>query len=235
MRRIWQELGRGLVLAGAVMLGGCNMVVSERPWFDAPSGPQLKDGIWAIVDMDECAVDPAAALVDWPDCARPVLVRGGEYLGPASGDDDRPPAERLDPARWDKIAHVLADGTPQIDQIAAKHPVGSGRPPVDGVDEGKPFYIYTAVQPSATDSDGRITALRRWPVLCGPKPVRKAGMTGRSRFVTEKPFKGLKIDGDSCTAKDLAALRRAAAGSEAIAGGDGYSIIISRWVRDYAP
>ena len=60
-------------------------------------------------------------------------------------------------------------------------------------------------------------------------------MTGRSRFVTDKPFKGLKIDGDSCTAKDIAALRRAAARSEAVAGGDGYSIILSCWVRDYAP
>ena len=224
-----------LVLVAGASLSGCNMVVSERPWFEAPSGPQLKDGIWAMLDTEDCAVDPAIALPDWPDCARPVLVRGGEYLGPASGDDELPPVQRLDPARWDKIVHVLADGTPQIDQIASKRPVSASGPPVDGVDVDKPFYIYTAVQPVATDGTGQITARRRWPVLCGPKPSRKAGMTGRSRFVTDKPFKGLKIDGDSCTAKDLAALRRAAAGSEAIAGGDGYSIIISRWVRDYAP
>lgn len=222
------------VVAGA-SFSGCNMVVSERPWFDTPSGPQLKEGIWAMLDTADCAVDPAIALTDWPDCALPVLVRSGEYLGPASSDDDRPPAERLDPARWDKIVHVLADGTPQIDQIASKRPVSADGPPVDGVDDGKPFYIYTAVQPTALDGEGRITALRRWPVLCGPKPVRKAKASGRSRFVTDKPFKGLKIDGDSCTANDLAALRRAAAGSEAVAGGDGYSIIISRWVRDYAP
>lgn len=224
-----------LAFVAGASLSGCNMVVSERPWFVQPSGPQQKEGIWAMLDTADCKVDPAIALTDWPDCARPVLVRGGEYLGPASSDDDRPAAERLDPARWDKIVHVLADGTPQIDQIASKRPVSAGGPPVDGVDVDKPYYIYTAVQPTAIDSAGRITALRRWPVLCGPKPSRKAGMTGRSRFVTDKPFKGLKVDGDSCTAKDLAALRRAAAGSEAVAGGDGYSIITSRWVRDYAP
>ena len=226
-----------VVLAGcaALALGGCNMVVSERPWFSAPSGPQLKEGIWAMLDTPECSVDPAAALPDWPDCARPVLVRGQEYAGPASADDELPPAQRLDPARWNRIDHVLADGTPQIDQIASKRPTGGGGPPVDGVDEGKPFYIYTAVQPTASDPDGRITALRRWPVLCGPKPARKAAKPGRSRFVTDKPFKGLAIKGDGCTAKDIAALRRAAAGSEGIAAGDGYSIIISRWVRDYTP
>ncbi|MDP3907210.1 hypothetical protein [Novosphingobium sp.] len=223
-----------LALAAAAVLGGCNMVVSERPWFAAPSGPQLKKGIWAMLDTADCSLDPAAALPDWPDCARPVLVRGGEYLGPAASDDDRPPAERLDPARWDKIVHVLADGTPQIDQIISNRPVGGG-PPVDGVDTDKPFYIYTAVQPTATDSAGRITALRRWPVLCGPKPPRKQGLSGRTRFVTDKPFKGLVVKGDSCGAKDIPALRRAAAGSEAIAAGDGFSIIISRWVRDYAP
>ena len=224
-----------LALVAGALLSGCNMVVSERPWFTEPSGPQLKDGIWAMLDTADCAVDPAIALPDWPDCARPVLVRGGEYLGPAAGADELPPAQRLDPARWDKIAHVLADGTPQIDQIASRRPVGAGGPPVDGVDEGKLFYIYTAVQPTATDSAGRITALRRWPVLCGPKPARKAGKAGRSRFVTDKPFKGLAIKGDGCTAKDITALRRAAAGSEAIAGGDGYAIITSRWVRDYTP
>ena len=225
------------LLAGLAALGlsGCNMVVSERPWFNAASGPQLKDGIWAMVDTEDCVVDPAAALPDWPDCARPVLARGGEYLGPASDDDELPPAQRLDPARWDRIAHVLADGRPQIDQIASKGPVLASGPPVDGVDEGKPFYIYTAVQPVALDDAGRITALRRWPVLCGPKPARKANKPGRSRFVTDKPFKGLAIKGEGCTAKDVAALRRAAAGSEAIAGGDGFAIITSHWVRDYAP
>lgn len=232
MRSTWQ----GLALAGAVMLGGCNMVVSERPWFDAPSGPQLKDGIWAIVDMDECAVDPAAALADWPDCARPILVRGGEYAGPAARDDERPAAERLDPARWDVIRHVLADGRPQIDQIAFAPPRDGEPGPAAGFGEGKPFYIYTAVQPTALDGEGRITALRRWPVLCGPKPVKKAGSTKRSRFVTDKPFKGLRVDGDGCTAADIAALRRAATASERLAGErSGYMMVISRWVRANAP
>lgn len=228
--------GRALLTtAAALALSGCNMVVSERPWFAQPTGPQLKEGVWAILDSPDCAVDPAATLPDWPDCARPILVRGGEYLGPAADDDQLPPAERLDPARWDRIAHVLADGTPQVDQIAANAPVRPGGPPVDGVDVGKPFYIYTAVQPTATDPDGRITALRRWPVLCGPKPGRKAAAAGRSVHVTDRPFKGLRIKGEACLAKDVAALRRAAAGSESIAAGDGYSIIISRWVRDYTP
>lgn len=224
-----------LTVCAAVSLSGCNMVVSERPWFAAPSGPQLKEGIWAMLDTADCVVDPAAALPDWPDCARPVLVRGGEYLGPAADDEALPPAERLDPARWDKIGHVLADGTPQVDQIASTRPVAAAGPPVDGVSEGKLFYIYTAVQPTGTDGEGRITALRRWPVLCGPKPARKAGAGGRSRFVTDKPFKGLRIKGDACTAKDIAALRRAAASSERFAEGDGFSIVISRWVRDYTP
>lgn len=218
-----------LATVTALALGGCNMVVSERPWFAEPSGPQLKDGIWAMMETADCAVDPAAPLPDWPDCARPVLVRGGEYLGPAAEDDELPPAERLDPARWDRIAHVLADGTPQIDQIASNGPVRPEGPPVDGVREGKRFYIYTAVQPTALDAEGRITALRRWPVLCGPKATRKASS------VTDKPFKGLRIEGSNCTARNIAALRRAAAGSEAIAPGDDFAIVISRWVRDAAP
>ena len=39
-----------LALGAAWSLSACNMVVSDKPWFDAPSGAQLRDG-HASTDM----------------------------------------------------------------------------------------------------------------------------------------------------------------------------------------
>ena len=79
-----------LATVTALALGGCNMVVSERPWFAAADAlqPGLKDGLWVNLKDAKCRFDSAQAIQDWPDCAQPMLVQGGYYRGPGPGQDD---------------------------------------------------------------------------------------------------------------------------------------------------
>lgn len=106
-----------MIMAAALPLSACNMVVSDTPWFAEASGPQFKDGLWANLRSPDCAVDPAAAIDAWPACASPMLVEGNSYAGPPSGRDPATAAARNDPAKWERLPHVLVAGDPQIDQI----------------------------------------------------------------------------------------------------------------------
>lgn len=234
-----------LSLALLASLSACNMVVAEKPWFDTPSGPQLRDGLWANINSADCMVGADQPIADWPSCAKPMLVRGGEYLGPGGESADLPPEQRNDPAKWDVIAHVLVDGNPQVDQIRLASPPdeagaaqgGAGAPAALGLKPGQDLYLFMVVRPLKRDSQGRILETRRLPVLCGPMPKepRKAAANGSmDAFVTAKPFKGLVVKDGACTAVSAEALMAAAAQSEAIAGPSGFSEITSRWVRDTA-
>ena len=215
-----------------VSLSACNMVVSEQPWFDAASGPQLKDGLWANLDTPDCVVDPAKMLAQWPECAQPMMIRGNAYSGPPVGTDPAAAAARFDTSKWQPVAHVLADGTPQIDQIFVEPPAGSDGAPAAA--DRKAMYLYIAVKPIVRDSAGLITETKRWPVLCGPMPKNPKDKNGKPNFTTDQPFAGLTVVEAVCIAKDPAALRSAAAQSEGVAQAAGFAIITSRWISDGA-
>lgn len=215
-----------------VLLSACNMVVSEKPWFAAASGPQLKDGLWANLDTPDCVVDPAKTLAQWPECAQPMMIRGNAYSGPPVGTDPAAAATRFDTSKWQPVAHVLADGTPQIDQIFVEAPAGAEDAPVAA--DRKAMYLYIAVKPIVRDAAGRIIETQRWPVLCGPMPKNSKDKNGKPNFTTNQPFAGLTVVEAVCTAKDPAALRSAAAQSEGLAQAAGFTIITSRWVGDAA-
>lgn len=213
-----------------VSLSACNMVVSEKPWFDAASGPQLKDGLWANLETPACLVEAAAPLADWPACAAPMMIRGNTYAGPPTGSEPEHVAARLDPVKWQPLAHVLVDGDPQIDQLFLESPASGETAP--GVNQRKSLYLYVAVKPTARDADGRIIATQRWPVMCGPMPRNAKGKDGRPKFVTERPFAGLTVSEGACLAKDQAALRNAAAQSQGVAQAASFAVVTSRWVSD---
>lgn len=234
-------MGRSLFsLAVLASLSACNMVVAEKPWFDAPSGPQLKDGLWANLNTPDCQVSADLPLAEWPGCAKPMLVRGGEYLGPGGKTDELPPEQRLDPANWDAIPHVLVDGNPQVDQIKLSPPkdaegnprASAGSPAAFGIKPDQDLYLFMAVRPTKRDEAGLITETKRWPVLCGPMPKNpKKSSEGMPSFTTDKPFKGLVIKEGACFASSVDALVNAARQSEAIAQSEGFSTIDSRWIR----
>lgn len=214
-----------------VALSACNMVVSEKPWFDAASGPQLKDGLWANFESPACKVEADTPLAKWPDCAKPMMIRGNTYSGPTAGDDPAGAAIRNDPAQWQAIEHVLVAGDPQIDQIFIDL---TAAPSDDGIDrsKAKSFYLYLVVKPVATDSAGQITETLRWPVMCGPLPKNTKGKDGKPIFVTDRPFAGLVVAEGVCTGQNLAALLNAAAQSEGIAQAAGFAIMSSRWISN---
>lgn len=209
-------------------LGGCNMVVSEQPWFAAGDAlqPGLKDGLWVNLKDDKCRFDPAEAIQDWPDCAQPMLVQGGFYRGPGPRQDD--PGQLPGVDRWERLAHLLAAGEPAIDQIDLSS--------TEEADTAKPTkgYLYLATRITARDEQGRAVEVVRWPVACGPLSRRKAAARGGD-YVTGKPFPGLVVKDSICMARDVSTLRRAAALSEKVAVPNGTPPLISRWVRDSAP
>lgn len=220
-------------IAAALLLSGCNMVMSQQPWFASGDAaqPGMKDGLWVNLKGVDCKFDPAEAIQDWPDCAQPMLVTGGQYRGPGPGaDEDK--GQLADVAKWDKVDHLLVAGDPLIDQID----LGSGNP--DGSHAEDKGFLYLAARAVRRDEQGRIVELLRWPVACGPLPKRSPkakGMPKAADFVTRQPFPGLTIKDAACTAKDVATLRRAAVLSEQVAEPNHTPPVVSRWVRDRAP
>lgn len=214
-----------LALGAAMSLSACNMVVSEKPWFDAPSGAQLRDGLWANLQTANCKVEDTAPIADWPECATPMLVTGTSYSGPPNGPNGR----TAPPDKWQALPHVLVGGDPQIDQLLLEPNGEVSDPNAFG---GKPIYLYLALRPAARDGEGRIIAAERWPVLCGPAPKAPRQVNGKPVFTSEKPFKGIKAEGDACVATDVDSLRGAAAASEKVSLEAGFTKVYSRWVRD---
>lgn len=207
---------KGLIAGSVLLLSACNMVVSKEPWFtpaDAAGSPKLREGLWAALQKPDCKFDPAEAVQDWPACAEPVLVKGDTYSGPSGSDD----ARATDPSQWDKVHHLLVGGRPMIDQLK----MGEGKGPEER------GFLYLGFEPSAQDAEGRITAARIWPVVCGPLPPK-----GKRGAVTTKPFKGLTIDGMACTARDIAALRGAAMLSDAMLKDGKKNAVTLRWLKD---
>ncbi len=220
-----------LVMMLGVTLSGCNMVISDEPWFAEPGKVQQKPGLWVMLESTDCRVDANMKLADMPECASPMLIADGTYSG-RPNDQSLSAEDRNDPAKWEKIVHVLVDGTPMVDQLRfdATNPEDGAPLPAFN---GKLTYLYLAVQPTTFDAKGRITAARRWPVMCGPLKRGEKDAAGSPRFVSSNPYPGMSAVHDmACNARDVANLRDAAVKSETSAPAAGYTIMESRWMRD---
>ena len=67
-----------ILVAAALMLGGCNLVVSQTPVFraaDAAGAPPFKPGLWASPGPG-CTFDESTPFDAWPKCAN------GSEFGP---------------------------------------------------------------------------------------------------------------------------------------------------------
>jgi hypothetical protein len=189
---------RWILLAAALVLAGCNLVVTPAPLFlasDHPAGPLPRLGVWRTEQKPDCAFDAAGPMAGWPECAGGVALRDGGiagYYDRASGK----PVWKIEPM-------LFVPGVPMIGQAQV---TVSG----DVIPMSKP-YAYVGVRPITTDPEGRIVAMSIWPVQCGPPAP------GDTMSMTKSLLPGLSAKpGDlACTTSDPAALRAAAAASEA--------------------
>lgn len=204
-------MGRRIVfvLAALTLLGGCNMVVTPTPMFDAgdAGSPDLRNGLW-LADSGDCKVDTRKPLRRWPDCADWMIYRDGALTFPEGGK-----ASDAD----GKVFALLTSGTPRVWQVTITDA------------EGKQISFYAGLEPVELDRRGRIIRYRSWPALCGPAPERPADREETlSDLVTTTPFPGLTMEGGGCLPADEAALRNAVAASRALAE----PLKEARWIRE---
>ena len=189
---------RWMVVAAALTLGGCNLVVTPSPLFSAADqapGALPRPGVWRTAQKPDCAFDPEKPLGEWPECSGGVALQAGgraRYFDHAA----KPPAWKTQPL-------LFLPGSPMIGQVEVTV-VGEALP------VAKP-YVYLGVRPTRTDEAQRIVAMKVWPVQCGPPPP------GDTPSLTKSLLPGLTAErGElACTTMKVAALRAAAAASEA--------------------
>lgn len=211
-----RTMRRALVAGAAAALGGCNMVVTNTPMFapsDADPALALREGVWNSTTDKACAFDDSAPLEAWPACASGSVVTATQVRSLQSQKDGT--------RTQTSTGYVLVNGDPPVMQIPIVPTDKIASPPV--------AFIYIALKPTSTDAKGRITAFSTWPVLCGPPPKADLSKGGEARLGTREPLPGLVMEeAGSCRPTSVAALRRAAAASQAWADTPGRS----RWVRD---
>ncbi|HEY6816720.1 MAG TPA: hypothetical protein VI168_14365 [Croceibacterium sp.] len=237
-----------IVALAAILLGlsGCNLVVSEEPWFseaEAQPKPRLRDGLWLAADPG-CRVDEAKPAERWPDCASASFVRGDETWTMdwetaegrgrrrtfAGWKRDTPDDEMMFVANGD---HLIAQGQSQVTPegtLPAEIASASDMP-------AAPSYMYLAFRFQLGD-DGKAIAMESWSVQCGPLPVERRSRGRRRQSeddlpalpdgnVTDRPFPGLTVVDDNCTAESADAVRNASVLSEALG-----PPTLMRWIRD---
>jgi len=189
-------------LTAALLLAGCNGVVSARPWFgdaDSIGAPRLREGVWRVVPQPgrrPCPVDEGRPLETWPDCAIGLVAGAHDLVHPGAKSRERWP-------------YVIAAGAPPLLQIA------------DAESRGKRLY-YLWVRPVRLDAQGRSVTIKGWRVQCEPPPATAPPGA-------EALYAGLAATGDDCTAGSAAALRAAARSTEA---DDTSDVFEAHWVRD---
>lgn len=210
--------GLGLIVATALLLGGCNNFVhSSRPWFteaDARQAPAVRSGWWVVSDP-LCRFSSAEAPSStWPKCVTRFLLPPGDRLILQGNESTR-------------FEYLLAPGQPLIVQGLTP---GDDRAEPPRADE----YGYLGLQPRQRDPQGRITAFDLWFVLCGP-PRRTHGEPSPIDR-TDRPWPGLVIEDEAagCTARDVEALRGAARRSKR-SGALSADHNLVRWIRDWRP
>jgi len=169
----------------------------------------------------------------WPDCADALFVRDNEWLLMAWDDSDQDGPRRRTFAGWQSIPQIIANGDPLIGQFELQLDSPDDAPgelesdDADGAGPSPWRYLYGAIRPTRFDDQGNIEAFERWTVECGPIDEDPDEPLLGAKYVTERPFPGLTINGDNCTAESADAVRRAAVLSETL---DAHGAV--RWVRD---
>ena len=231
MRKFAAMLAVGLI---AGLLAGCNMIVSEAPWFgpdDMKSAPVLRDGVWAVNSEQECAFDDSVPSEQWPDCTELMVVRGPQLLTQQwSGHLDDKQRVVREFLAWDERRIMLANGDPMILQMEELPQSLFNDERTVPVPVQTPFS-YVAVRPLRRDEAGRIIALERWVVSCGPIRPRRAGEE-HSPHVTDQPYPGLRVEGENCRADSQAAVRGAAVLTERDDRALGAPPLFAHWVRE---
>ncbi len=218
----------GLLLAAT--LTGCSRpgdLLTPRPLLtakDAVGAPKFRSGVWRALDAEArdslCNFDETKPIKAWPDCAASRLIALDRMIGFGVVKTPLGPmlTERSFPYR-------LAAGSPLLLQRYGDYP---GR------------YSYDAVDQMKLDPQGRVVAARLSRINCfdptataaattdatmndiAPKTVDSAAPTPRLKPGFSQTAKG------ECRARDLAALRNAAA-ADAAASSESVNF---RWVRD---
>jgi hypothetical protein len=177
------------ILALALSLGGCNMVVSDRPLFtkaDTHDTPVFKAGLWGAEDPN-CVFDSTQPLESWPKCAGGSAIPAGQ--GILQGTDG--------------TEILIAAGDPLIGQL---HFRPGGPIPIS--------YVYGALVPTAWDAQHRVIEVEAWLVQCGP-PRPAAANGDQEAGVSLHPMPGLKVKDDNCVADSPLLVRKAAIASRA--------------------
>ncbi len=226
MGRVWRALA---ALGVALLLGGCNIVVSKTPVFFAADGagaPVLKTGLW-LGEKDDCKFDETQALAKWPDCADPLFIGPNQIHG-VGAKAGRPQPYLIaagDPAviqaQFDINLNTGADASATGNATASAS--------ASAKMEGEPPYAFLGIHPLIQDAQGRVVRMEEWPVMCGPPPPEPKPNTppDKARYVTEHPLPGLKIEGQVCTPNGKAAVLNAARASRNYG-----SLQKSHWVRE---
>jgi len=160
------------------------------------------------------------------DAAGAPTFRPGIWAAPDPGCDFDP---NLPVKAWPQCAHgdaaptaepggtmLIVAGKPLLIQFSS----APGNDPV--------AFFYGAIEPLRLDAQGRIVAMKAWPVQCGPPHRQVRGDKGPRG--TRHPLPGMTMDadGNNCTTASTDTVRAAAGPSRAWADspGDAY------WVRD---
>jgi hypothetical protein len=217
------------LLAAALMLGGCNLVVSQTPVFstaDAAGAPPFKPGFWASPDPG-CDFKESAPADAWPKCANGSEIQRDALIAtvdPSAVTTSTSDSKTAAGPKKVALPYVLAAGDPRVMQVDLHIPeAGLGQ---------LGFFYFVAVKPTRFDDDGRIIAAQLWPIQCGPPPPPQTSQTSNSNdlskgAVTEHPLPGLKIANGECNPTGKDAVRNAATPSRAWADNVGEL----HWVR----
>ena len=207
-----------LAALSAFALGGCNLVMSSQPVFDASDAagaPGFKPGIWASPDQG-CSFDETKPAAEWPACASGAVIKGDKAWAVGHPEKASP--------------FILAAGDPRVMQAMAD--LSSMADSNVTVSEKGPLYLFIAVKPLAKDGSGQITRAEAWFIQCGPPPPKpKEGSPEANdpkAFMTKQPLPGMVMDNGECSPKDKAAVRNAAAASRAWSD----QLMQMHWVRD---
>lgn len=183
---------RWMMLLAALWLGGCNMVMTDRPLLPTSNDPQptFRHGIWES-RTDGCR-PRIARRGQVPDCPFRYLINGrGTWAQNAEGELELAPLF---------AAQTFAFFGP--DEGLSQVPFG---------DSNETGYLYSGFEVTERGADGAITAMTTWSVLCGPVPAprRRRGVQAQQTY-TDAPWPGLTMRGYNCTTDDFQVVRRAA-------------------------
>ena len=134
-----------------LLLGACNMAISETPLFAERDAAALKPrpGIWLSEDPD-CRFDSALPEAQWPECA--IWLIASSSAGEIVMNDGKGQAQ--------SAHYIITKGQPPIVQILWRG---------EAKEDGKAFYVFFGLEPGPAEPDGMFAAASTWEVKCGVK------------------------------------------------------------------